>query len=68
MVECISNSIGKALVEKGSSLNSFFKLSVNYDYDYNYDYALIVGEKYFILGGFVKNNYLYYYIYDDYVR
>ncbi|MCH2001556.1 hypothetical protein [Acinetobacter seifertii] len=68
MVECVSNSIGKALVEKGSSLNSFFKLSVNYDYGYNYDYALIVGEKYFVLGGFVKNNCLYYYIYDDYVR
>ncbi|HHP0320376.1 hypothetical protein Q5X54_04280 [Acinetobacter baumannii] len=68
MVECISNVIGKVLVEKGSILNSFFKLLVNYDYDYNYDYALIVGEKYFVLGGFVKNNCLYYYIYDNYVR
>ncbi|MHC3031214.1 hypothetical protein [Acinetobacter nosocomialis] len=66
MVEYISNVIGKVLIEKRHFLNGFFKLSMNYDYDY--DYALIVGKKYFVLGGFVKNNCLYYYIYDDYVR
>lgn len=67
LLKCISCSVSGAFYYLRKN-NINYSISISYGRDINYDYSIAVGTSYCILGGFIRDECLFYYVYDEYVR
>lgn len=64
-VKCLYSSL-KDYLHCSNFYNVIIEIS-NFN-DCEYDYSIDVGNRYLVIGGFIRDSNIFYYIYDDHIR